>query len=88
MRTYEVESILTISVAMKNEDYDSFPMPCGACRQKIYEFAAGNIPVIGVSLGPYNETERIDLTSIGYLLPNAFGRRNLSSTAYRISGTL
>ncbi len=75
MKSHGAENILAIAVAMKNSD--GFPMPCGACRQKLYEFSEGNIPIIGVSLNGLNQIWRVDLTSIGYLLPNAFGRRNL-----------
>ena len=46
--------------------------PCGACRQVIYELGA-DARVISVS----NGTERID-TSIGALLPRAFGPADLA----------
>lgn len=75
MKNHDVESILAIAVAMRNEN--GFPMPCGGCRQKIFEFSEGNTPIIGVSLNSYNNIWRVDITSIDYLLPNAFSGRNL-----------
>ena len=59
MKNHDVESILAIVLAMKNDD--GFPMPCGSCRQKIYEFSEGNTPVIGVSLDTYNQIWRVDI---------------------------
>ena len=46
---------------------DSFPSPCGACRQVIREFAV-DCPVILV-----NGSGQTRLTSLKLLLPDAFG---------------
>ena len=46
---------------------DSFPSPCGACRQVIREFAV-DCPVILV-----NGSGQTQLTSLKVLLPEAFG---------------
>jgi cytidine deaminase len=58
----------------KKEDY---PMPCGACRQKIYEFSIGDTPIIGAKLNFEDKIWQIDQTSIDYILPKAFGKQNL-----------
>ena len=47
--------------------------PCGGCRQKLAEFAAPDTPVI--LAGPRGERAR---TTIGALLPGAFGRAHLA----------
>ena len=47
--------------------------PCGGCRQKLAEFAGADVPVILADLG--GERAR---TTIGALLPGAFGPGHLS----------
>jgi cytidine deaminase len=47
--------------------------PCGGCRQKLAEFALPTTPV--VLAGPEGERAR---TTIGALLPGAFGRSHLA----------
>ncbi|WP_349252212.1 cytidine deaminase [Actibacterium sp. MT2.3-13A] len=49
--------------------------PCGGCRQKLAEFAAPDTPVIlGTTSG------RQTRTTVGALLPGAFGRDHLATT--------
>ena len=48
--------------------------PCGACRQVIAEFAAGDTPVISVCDGP-GKLE----TTVGALLPHAFDQAALAA---------
>jgi cytidine deaminase len=47
--------------------------PCGGCRQKLAEFAAPDVPV--VLAGPGGERVR---TTVGALLPGAFGPEHLA----------
>lgn len=47
-------------------------MPCGLCRQKIYEFADGNVEIIAANLEGL-----VEITTINKLLPKAFGPKNL-----------
>ena len=75
---HKIDTILAIAIAMRNDSEDSYPMPCGGCRQKIRGVSQGNTPIIGVSINDYNEVWRIDITSIECLLPYAFGGRNLT----------
>lgn len=49
--------------------------PCGGCRQKLAEFAGPEVPVILADLG--GERAR---TTIGALLPGAFGAAHLAET--------
>lgn len=46
--------------------------PCGGCRQKLAEFAAAGVPVILAGLA--GELAR---TTVGELLPGAFGERHM-----------
>ena len=77
MFVHYIENILAIAVAMNAPTAESDPTPCGICRQKINEFSIGNTPIIGVKLNWENSIWQVDFTSIKYLLPKAFGRRNL-----------
>ncbi len=43
--------------------------PCGGCRQRIREFAAGNVPIVCVGLGGGEPL----FTTIEQLLPHSFG---------------
>ncbi len=46
--------------------------PCGGCRQKIAEFARGDVPVVMATLaGARSET------TVAELLPGAFGREHM-----------
>ncbi|MCK0149600.1 cytidine deaminase [Marivita sp. S6314] len=49
--------------------------PCGGCRQKLAEFAATSVPV---TLATTDGTER--LTTVGDLLPGAFGTDHMDRT--------
>lgn len=77
MFVHYTKNILAIAVAMNATTSESDPMPCGPCRQKINEFSIGNTPIIGIKLNWENNIWQVDFTSIEYLLPKAFGRRNL-----------
>ncbi len=48
-------------------------MPCGGCRQKLYEFAGDDLPIH--VCGPQGLRRTVTL---GELLPHAFGPRNLT----------
>lgn len=69
--------ILAVAIAMRCDDKKAPPMPRGECRQKIFEHAAGNIPIVGIKVNQDNKIWEIDLTNIDHLLPYAFGRNNL-----------
>ena len=47
-------------------------IPCGLCRQKILEFAAGKTEIIGVNLDKKGEIRSIYRTTINELLPHPF----------------
>lgn len=49
--------------------------PCGGCRQKLAEFAATEVPVVLVTVEGQSA-----LTTVGELLPGAFGGDHLSSS--------
>ena len=51
---------------------DELCTPCGGCRQKIREFAAGSVPIL--VCGPDGLRRRFTLAD---LLPASFGPRNL-----------
>lgn len=69
--------VLAVTVAMRSADKEASPMPCGECRQKIFEYSAGNIPIVGVKIDLNNKVWEIALTNMDHLLPHAFGRKNL-----------
>ena len=48
--------------------------PCGGCRQKLAEFAEGQVKVTMATLGGVTQT-----TTVADLLPGAFGRDHLDS---------
>lgn len=50
--------------------------PCGGCRQKLAEFAGAGVPVVLADLG--GERAR---TTVGALLPGAFGPAHLAGTS-------
>ncbi|HOW97673.1 MAG TPA: cytidine deaminase [Kiritimatiellia bacterium] len=53
-------------------------MPCGLCRQKIREFAAGtDVPVLGIKLDEKEEIFEIWASSLEELLPYSFGPEHL-----------
>merc|ERR1712098_643963 len=56
-----------------------FVWPCGACRQKIFEFCpkAGDIPVISVRVDLKKGVIETDHESIRSLLPKPFGPQDL-----------
>lgn len=77
MKLHYTESMLAIAVAMNATTAQSDPMPCGGCRQKIYEFSIGNTPIIGVKVNWKGDIWQVDFSSIENILRKAFGRRNL-----------
>lgn len=46
--------------------------PCGGCRQKLAEFAAGDVPVTLCTT-----SGAVEQTSVGALLPGGFGRHHM-----------
>ena len=52
--------------------------PCGACRQRIREFAGSlQMPIVAVSLDKDLKIERLNRYPFDFLLPNSFGPENL-----------
>ncbi len=71
-------NIMAMAIAKYSDNKENFPMPCGECRQKIYELAAGNAPIMGIKVNSENKIWQIDHTNIEYLLPKALGNNNLA----------
>ena len=61
--------IAAIAVATKG---DGVATPCGACRQRIREFAEPGVPVFACGPGGLREA-----FTLGELLPSSFGPENL-----------
>ena len=61
-----------VKIAVAGGDSDLLCTPCGACRQRIREFAAGDTLVL--ICGPDGLQQRFTLTE---LLPASFGPENL-----------
>jgi cytidine deaminase len=57
-----------VAIAVTGPDDVKSTAPCGACRQVLYEFGP-DLPLIMPSSGP----DGYEMTSIGQLLPGAFG---------------
>ncbi|MEK6760550.1 MAG: cytidine deaminase [Nanoarchaeota archaeon] len=74
----DVRALETIAISTRGETFDvkEPTMPCGACRQWIYEFAQisdRDIEIISAS----TNREKIVIAKISELLPNAFGPKDL-----------
>ena len=70
---------LVKKIAIVHKSDNGLPLPCGLCRQKIYEFAnKEDVQVIGVNLGKDEQISEIYLTSLKELYPFAFGKENLN----------
>ena len=55
-----------------------YAMPCGLCRQKIREFAAGpDVGVLGVNLDEAGNIREIYASTLEELLPYSFGPEHL-----------
>jgi cytidine deaminase len=54
-------------------------VPCGACRQWIREFSAGDIPIISVFRNHKGRVTKVVHTSIGQLLPHSFADATMAS---------
>ena len=61
-----------VKIAVAGGDGDLLCTPCGACRQRIREFAAGDTPLL--ICGPDGLQQRFTLAE---LLPASFGPKNL-----------
>ena len=57
--------ILAVATVCKDSE------PCGACRQVILEFSAGDTPIYSVHQNPAGGRERLIRTSISRLMPMA-----------------
>lgn len=73
----DVRNIEAIAISTRGETFDvkEPTMPCGACRQWIYEFSQisdRDIEIISAS----TNREKIFLARISELLPNAFGPKD------------
>jgi cytidine deaminase len=51
---------------------EQFCWPCGGCRQRLWEFASTETPVIS-----YNAKGKYEMRNLGNLLPDSFGKSNL-----------
>jgi cytidine deaminase len=60
-----------VEAAVIADSPDPVP-PCGGCRQKLAEFAAGDVPVTLATLGGAELR-----TTVGDLLPGAFGKGHM-----------
>jgi cytidine deaminase len=63
-----------VAIAVTGPDDVKPTAPCGACRQVLYEFGP-DLPLIMPSAG----SEGYEMTSIGQLLPGAFGPAALAA---------
>lgn len=69
---------IAIIVGKENSEIEKFFMPCGACRQLIYEFSRLNKRDIRIISSNTKKT-KIALTTISELLPYAFDFFNLNN---------
>ena len=62
-------------IVLKGTDIPA--MPCGLCRQKIYEFSSGNTKIISVNLDDNDNIYTIYSSDLFELLPLRFSKENL-----------
>jgi cytidine deaminase len=68
----KIQAVCTVSPAS---------VPCGACRQLIREFSAGNIPIISICMHVDDQIEKkVIHTTIDDLLPSAHTELKILST--------